>query len=276
MDKEIFSEFVQTKEYEVDILVKVKIAGEERFVLIHIENQAKKQGGFGGRMFDYFAVVRAKFGLRIYPIAIFLYDSPKTAERHVYSETEFGMEVVRYQFQAIQLNRLNWQDYIGSSNPVAVALMAKMNVKPEDHATVRREFYTLFSTGKLSGKQLRIIDEFMKSYLKLTTEQYQQIRKEMVETMPAESKKQYTVVMEDFEIAAYERGIEQGVERGVAQGVHSLTLRLAERRFGTLNDALRQRISALPKDKVEEISLALFDFETQDELTRWLDANIDA
>ncbi len=265
VDKEMFAPFLQSQEYEVDILVKCKIAGEERFVLIHIENQAKKQSGFGGRMFNYFVVVRAKFGLRIYPIALFSYDRPRKAEQETYIETEFGMDVVRYQFQTIQLNRLKWQDYIGSNNPVAVAPMAKMNVKPEDRGTVRKEFYTLFSTGKLNVQQTRIINEFMKSYLKLTAAQYDQIREEMEAAMPAQTKQQYTAIMENFEVAAYERG-----ERSAAI---NLTLRQTEKRFGILSDALRQRITALPTPKIEEMALALFDFETQDELTQWLNAN---
>ena len=184
VDKEIFAPFLQSKEYEVDILVKCRIAGEERFVLIHIENQAKKQGGFGGRMFDYFVVVRAKFGLRIYPIALFSYDAPKKADPHLYTETEFGMEVVRYQFQPIQLNKLRWQDYIGSGNPVAVALMAKMNVKPADRITIRKECLRMFVTLKLDRKKVRVIKEFMGTYLRLTAEEARQLRREIETDRP--------------------------------------------------------------------------------------------
>ncbi len=289
VDKEIFSEILPSKEYEVDVLVRVRIAGEERFVLIHIENQSKKQGGFGGRMFDYFAVIRARFGLRVYPIAVLSYDRPRKAERPVYTETEFGMEVVRYQFQAIQLNRLRWQDYVGHANPVAIALMAKMNVAPEDHAVVRREFYRLFSTGKWNLKQLRIIDQFMRSYLKLTTAQYRQIRREMEAKMPSETKKTYAVFMDDVETAAFERGIGQGIERGleqgiergleqgIEQGVHSgalnLTLRILQHRFGALDALLQKRLSALPTEKLEALGLALYDLSGTAQLKGWLDAN---
>ena len=105
----------------------------------------------------------------------------------------------------------------------------------------------------------------MKSYLKLTAAQYDQIREETVAVMPAQTKQYYSVVMENFEVAAYERGEHNATT--------NLTLKMADKRFGTLSDALRQRISALPTGKVEAMGLALFDFETQDELTQWLDAN---
>ncbi len=99
-------------------------------------------------MFDYFKKFHTKFGIGVYPIAVFSFDTPKRPEAFVYSETVFGLEIVRYQFQPIQLYLLRWQDFVGSSNPVATALIAKMNVAPEDYVTVRRGFFDLFSTGK--------------------------------------------------------------------------------------------------------------------------------
>ena len=281
IDKEIFSEFVWTQEFAVDVLAKVRIAGQERFILIHIENQSKKEAGFAKRMFDYFALIRAKFGLPIYPIVILSYDTPKKIERHVYIEKEFGMEVVRYQFQAIQLNRLKWQDYVGSNNPIATALMTKMQVELEDHATVRRGFYELFATGKLSVKQLRIIDEFMGSYLKLSTEQEMQVRKEMEAIMPAQVKNEYSVYMNDVETAAFARGIEQGIEQGietgVAQGVHSGVVRTALRqlthKFGEPEPALQAQITALPTDKLEALTEAILNFHEANAVRQWLDAN---
>jgi len=276
VDKEIFSEFIKSQEYEVDILVKCKIAGEQRFVLIHIENQAKKQGGFGGRMFDYFVVVRAKFGLRIYPIALFSYDAPKKAEQEVYTETEFGMDVVRYQFQPIQLNRLKWQDYIGSGNPVAVALMSKMNVAPEDRATIRREFYNLFTTGKLNNRQLRIIDEFMQSYLKLTTQEKEQIRAEMEPTMPTQAQPQYRTFLYEEHREAYEEGIEKGVAQGVHSGAVRLTMRLLEDKFDTIDETMRQQITALPTETVEDLSVAVSRMQTEEDLQNWLTAHGEA
>ena len=126
LDKELYSDLVVGDEHMVDILVRVKIAGEEMFILIHVENQSTSEADFARRMFDYFTRLRARFGIPVYPIAIFSFDTPQRPEPCVYTETTFGLNVVRYEFQPIQLNRMNWRDYIGTDNPVAAALMAKM------------------------------------------------------------------------------------------------------------------------------------------------------
>ena len=101
IDKEVFSELMPGKENQADVLVKVKIADEAGFVLIHTENQSKPEADFPARMFDYFKKFDTKFSLPIYPIAIFSFDAPKRAEPFVYSRVVFGLEVIRYQFQPI-------------------------------------------------------------------------------------------------------------------------------------------------------------------------------
>ncbi len=97
LDKELLSDLVLGDENEIDILVKVKIAEKEVFVLIHIEFQSKPQRRFAERRFDYFTRIRAKFSLRVYPIALFSFDAPLRQEPDTDDETTCGMAVVRFQ-----------------------------------------------------------------------------------------------------------------------------------------------------------------------------------
>jgi hypothetical protein len=45
--------------------------------------------------------------------------------------------VLEFNCAAIQLNRLDWRDFLKRDNPAASALMAKMGVRPEDRPKVR-------------------------------------------------------------------------------------------------------------------------------------------
>ncbi len=281
IDKEVFSELMPGKENEADILVKVRIAGEERFVLIHIENQSSSQAEFMARMFDYFKKLHTKYGMAIYPIAVFSFSSPKRPEPFIYSETVFGMEVMRYQFHAVQLNLMRWQDYLGSDNPIATALMSKMNVRQEDRITIRKECLRMFVTLKLDFKKVRVINEFMGTYLKLTTEETRQLLKEIETTMPQKEKQEYYVYLNEFEALAREEGIEQGiqqgVERGVQQGIRAgevrFALRLLQSKFGTLDETLSGRILRLETTQLEALGVALLNFGAVSELQHWLDTN---
>lgn len=46
---------------------------------------------------------------------------------------------MNFQYQCVQLNQLNWRDYLNVFNPVATALMTKMNVARHERARVKLE-----------------------------------------------------------------------------------------------------------------------------------------
>jgi hypothetical protein len=69
-----------------------------------------------------------------------------------------------------------------------------------------------------------------------------------------------------------EQGIEQGLERGKEQATLSLVMRLLPRRVGTLTPELEQRVQQLSVTELEDLSVALLDFSSPQDLTTWLSA----
>jgi hypothetical protein len=63
--------------------------------------------------------------------------------------------VLEFRFRAIQLNQLNWRDYINSQNPVAAALMSKMKIAKRvgeacaTHASPQGESRVFAATGNI-------------------------------------------------------------------------------------------------------------------------------
>ena len=87
-------------------------------------------------MHAYFARLHEKHDLPIYPIAVFTYDAPLTKQGDTY-RVEFPDRVgLDFRFRVIQLNQLNWRDFVSRENPVASALMAKMKIAPGDFTAV--------------------------------------------------------------------------------------------------------------------------------------------
>ena len=54
--------------------------------LIHVEAQARQQNSFPQRMFTYFARFHEKYGLPVYPIALFSFQTPKEPEPDEYRD----------------------------------------------------------------------------------------------------------------------------------------------------------------------------------------------
>jgi len=135
LDKEIFTDIASSERHEVDLLVKAKFRRKEAFFLIHVENQVSAQDEFPERMFRYFARLHEKYRLPVYPIVLFSYDKPEKAAADRYEVSFPNWRVLDFRYCAIQLNRLNWRDFVKRPNPVTSALMVKMKIAPPDRHT---------------------------------------------------------------------------------------------------------------------------------------------
>jgi hypothetical protein len=44
---------------------------------------------------------------------------------------------MKFNFFLIQLNCLNWRDFLSQPNPIAAVLMSKMKIDPSDHPEIK-------------------------------------------------------------------------------------------------------------------------------------------
>ena len=137
LDKEIFTDVTSGERYETDIIVKTRLGSQETFILIHVENQAQYEADFNKRMFRYFARLSEKYNLPVYPIVLLSFDSPCTRQPSSYEVAIGDRTILQFNYQVIQLNRLNWRDFMCHENPVATALMAKMRIDKNERWRVK-------------------------------------------------------------------------------------------------------------------------------------------
>lgn len=71
----------------------------------------------------------------------------------------------------------------------------------------------------------------------------------------------------------YREAKEEGRLEGQQQEAVNLLLRQLSRRFGQLSDRTLERISNLPLSVLEDLSEALLDFSSLDDLSAWLEAH---
>jgi hypothetical protein len=130
----------------IDILVQVPVKASEidaqhstHTILLHVKNQSTGKARFNQRMFFYFAELHREYRLPVYPIAVLSFDEPERSESNQYCIALPELDVLTFNFQSIQLNRLNWRDFLQYQNPVAAALMAKMSIDEKDRPKVKVE-----------------------------------------------------------------------------------------------------------------------------------------
>lgn len=260
LDKEVFTDVTAGEKYETDLLVQAQFQGQSSYFLIHIENQSYNQADFNKRMFRYFARLHEKYDLPIYPVVIFSYDQPLLAADDSYQLEFPDFKVLEFNYRVVQLNRLNWRDFLNQPNPVASALMAKMQIATEERPKVKAECLRLLVTLRLDSAKMQLISGFIDTYLNLNESEEKAFRDE-IGTIESEEKEQVMQIVTSW------------MRTGIQQGQASMVMRLLKHKFGEINSDVEAQIQKLSSPELEDLSEALLDFEKVSELTTWLSSN---
>ena len=275
MEQELFTDVTHGEKHVVDLLMKVKFRGEDAFFLVHVENESKSKPDFPRRMFQYFCRLQEKYALPVYPVVIYSHNSPLRAEPNFYEISFSDRNVLRFEYAVIQLNQYSWRDFVNRENPIASALMAKMRMTEAERPKVKLECFRLLSKLKLDPARSTLIGGFVDSYLKLNAEDMKEYERELNELAPAE--KEATVeLISSWEQQGIEKGIAQGIAQGLSQGIgrgkEELVLRLIQRQLGheAISGAVIDRLDRLSPNQLDDLGVALLDFDSVVDLEAWL------
>ena len=264
LPQEYFADLVGGDEKIIDLLVEVKRAGQETTFLFHIEAQSYSETKLNRRMFYYLARLHQNYVKDIYPIVIFSFDQPYRAEEDTFKIEFPDLKVLEFRFHAIQLNRLNWRDYINSPNPVAAALTSKMKIAKRDRPKVKAECLRLLVTLQLDPAKTRLISKFVDTYLRLNAKEEHMFQAE-IDKIGATQKEAIMQVTTSWEA--------RGIEAGIGQERRSLVTLQLEQKIGRLTGTFTDRISTLSLDQLSALAIALLNFNSGDDLNNWLEQN---
>jgi predicted transposase/invertase (TIGR01784 family) len=272
LPQEYFVDLTAGETKIIDLLAQVRLAGQDVGFLIHLEAQSSSQSVFAQRMFFYFARLHQKYLQRIYPIVLFSFDEPYREEPNRYSVEFEDLKVMEFNFFPIQLNRLNWRDFLNQRNPVAAALMSKMKIDAADRPRVKVECLRLLATLRLDPAKSQLISGFVDTYLRLNVQEEQVFQVE-VGTLEGTEREDIMQIVTSWMERGIEQGIAEGEQRGRAEEGRSLVLRLLARRVGTLPINVEAQVQALALPQLEALGEALLDFTQLSDLTAWLQSH---
>jgi predicted transposase/invertase (TIGR01784 family) len=277
LPQEYFADLTAGETKIVDLLAQVKLAGQDVGFLVHLEAQATSRTEFSRRMFFYFSRLHQKYLQRIYPIVVFSFDEPYREEPQQYCVEFDDFKVMEFNFKTIQLNRLNWRDFLNQPNPVAAALMSKMRIDEGDRPRVKVECLRLLTTLRLDPARTKLISGFVDTYLRLNVQE-EQVFQESVGTLEGIEREGIMQIVTSW----MEQGIAEGRTEGIAEGeqrgrtegrteeARSLILRQLTRRLGTLPVTVEAQVQALALPQLEALGEALLDFAELGDLVEWL------
>ncbi|MEL6495888.1 MAG: flagellar assembly protein H [Cyanobacteria bacterium J06623_7] len=173
IEQELFTDLTKGDKKILDVVAFAKFREQNYSFLIHLENQASNQTDFNRRMFRYFCSLFLKYYRPIYPIALLSYDSPKRAYRDNFVVELPQFSVLNFNYKLVQLNRLDWKNFINQKTPVAAALMSKMQIATEDRPRVKAECLRLLVTLEFDPARMQLISGFVDTYLQLNQQEEQ-------------------------------------------------------------------------------------------------------
>ncbi|SMB93167.1 conserved hypothetical protein (putative transposase or invertase) [Thermanaeromonas toyohensis ToBE] len=265
LSQEIITDITAGEKHYVDILASVKIKGEEGYVLIHIEPQAYKEADFARRMFIYFSRLYEKHKKKVLPIAIFSYDSK--AEEPDKHEVAFPFfKVLEFNFYKVQLKKLPWRKYINSDNPVAAALLSKMDYSPKERRQLKIEFLRMITRMQLDPAKLGLITAIFETYLGLSPEEEREVEEMLHRELSAEEVKKVMELRTSWHI----KGWQEGLEEGRREKAQELVLRLLNKRLGFLPPEVEERIKSLSLKELDELAEKIFEVTSESDLRKFL------
>ncbi|MEC4804421.1 MAG: DUF4351 domain-containing protein [Jaaginema sp. PMC 1079.18] len=261
--EEVFNDVTTGEKRKIDLLAQVRFQNQDTFFLIHIENQASPQSQFNRRMFNYFARLHQKYTLPIYPIALFSFDTPQRPELDSYEINFPYRKVLEFNFATIQLNRLNWRAFLRQPNPIAAALMSKMQIAPEDRPRVKLECLRMLATLQLDPARTQLISGFVDTYLRLNEAEKITFQKDLENIGLAQEEKVMKIVTS---------WMEEGIVQGRTEERLALVLRLLRRQLGDISPPLVTQVESLSSEQLDVLFDAVFDFQTETDLAQWLES----
>jgi len=187
----------------------------------------------------------------------FLIDVPKRLDRSNFVIDFPDGQVLNFDYKIVQLNRLNWRDFLQQKNSVAAALMAKMRIDKSDRPMVKAQCLRLLVTLKLDPAKMQFISSFVDTYLRLNCTEETIFQSELG-TMKTREQEQIMQITTSWE------------EKGRVEGQSNTILRLLNRKLGNLSEEIVTQIKSLKPNQLDILTEDLLDFETFDDLNRWL------
>ena len=269
LDKEFFTDPGTGKKREADIVARAKFRGQDSFFIINIEGQGRDLKGFQERFFVYSVYLYLKYRVPVYPIVVFYDTYPAAEQPQVYTVGFPDMAVFDFHYRVVQLNRLDWREFVRQANPVASALVARMKMAPGERPLAKLATLELLVGLPLTDEQKRLISSFIDTYLDLD-EQEKQIFQQLLAEIRPEQKEEVMELTTSWKREGIQQGIQIGKEQGQREATLNLVTRQLQRRFGAAFVSHEQQLEHLTLAQLEDLGEALLDFKDTGDLAQWL------
>jgi len=194
-------------------MIQIKIDGNPKWVLIHWEQQSKKQPNFAERMLHYFSGIYFHFREIVFPIAMF-------TDEHVWRkpiETKYKMTLLDHEILEFNFNLIKVKDYtseefekIAPENPLTWAYLPMTRYPNDQKTLIKAKALKGIAQTEQNEKKRSHLVRLVDTYLPLTKEE----REQFIEFVKQQSTYKEVYMIETIKDVGIEQGIGIGREEG--------------------------------------------------------------
>ena len=248
LEKEEFTDIPKGKQRTTDLVVKVATKdGEPEIILVHVEVEGTWRSTFPYRMYEYYALLRLRLRLPVFPIAILPERKVKGFEPETYREELFGHEFLRFSYFHLGLPGMSVDDYWDDDNPVSWGLSALMDKGERNRILFLAECYRRTRDSNLNEAEKALLINFIETCYQLTLEEETQFQSLLNQIEYQEVRE----VRETF----FDKLERRGREQGRIQGKQEALSQLMQVRFGELPQKVVDKVRKIGSE--EELTILL-------------------
>ncbi len=220
-------------------------------------------------MLEYCLLDWREYNLPVYPIAVLSHNQAAPG-LNVPLEIRFpNKRVLQFDFDVIDLPRMEARSFVKLKNPAALALAARMKVDPQERISLTRDFFLSLAGTAISREDQALAAGFFSSYQPLNDQEALQLEKDLGKVESDEVREAVMNLTNPF----IELGKQRGRLEGIVEGQAELVLKQLDRRLGALSPSQERAVRRLSPSKIEALGEALLEFRSPADLTRWLHKN---
>lgn len=257
--RDILTSEFQWLSRESDVLIKANSPQHGDFLILN-ELQLRYKPNIPKRMRAYAALAEERYDLPTYPVLVNILPPSVSMQIASRYESEFMGLQARQDYRTINLWEVDADRVFQQPLPTLLPFVPVLRGGGEE-SVVRRALQVLRTNEQLS--ELEPLLAFFAGFV-LETRLVQQIMRWDMAVL-RESPWYQEILRE-----GQQQGQQQGRQEGRQEGELALIIRLLNRRIGSVEPQMQERLQGLSIDWLEELGEALLDFERSADLEAWL------
>jgi hypothetical protein len=170
LDKEFVSTTPPRTHGLVDLLARAPLrTGTDRFLLVHVEVEARARRGMGNRLRDYHRAIQSRHEDPILSIVVYLKGGPAGVCEQILDGDLTAPGLTSFRYLSFGLSGCPAAEYLASPEPLAWALAALMDRGDCSRATLKKDCLDRIAGATLGDGEKFELANCVETYLELTS-----------------------------------------------------------------------------------------------------------